>query len=97
MKHVVRGEDAVWRVIVDYKYWVGSKQFSGSLKRVSARKRPSEQLAKQYLELKNVSVHYHPNNPQISVLIPGITWDDFGIFMAGVGFFTIGLFILWFR
>ncbi|MFQ5629678.1 MAG: DUF3592 domain-containing protein [bacterium] len=87
--------------MVTYEYSIGKKKYSGSsnLKfpgfggRINRLDAATKAIAK-YPPGKKISVYYHPENPEITLLRPGPTWDIFGQFALGITLLVIGFFFL---
>lgn len=101
---IVRSEVAqnrgAWPVIT-YEYTINGKPFTGSssLKfpgfggRTSRLDAAKKTIAK-YPPGQKVPVYYNPQNPALSMLRPGPTWDIFGQLGLGMTLLATGMFFL---
>lgn len=79
---------------IDGRSFVGSSSvdfpgFGGRGNRLDV----AEKLVAQYAAGKEIDVYYDPENPAISLLKPGPTWDLFG--KAGLGAFFVAAGVFW--
>ncbi len=81
--------------IIEYTYIVGGQSRKSSKIAMAdfnpgGRER-AEQLLKPYRVGASVTVHVSPNNPDISLLEPGLRWPLLGRFLGGLFLFSAGV------
>lgn len=67
-----------------YMYTVGDHQYK--VETISAPHRPWQPLiqrrTRSHAKLEEVLVYYHPENPALALLIPGVNWSSVSVFMG---------------
>ena len=76
---------------VYYSYRVESDEFKGKLHKEGTKR--VEELDEKYPKGSEIIVYYHPSNPALSVVEPGINFSILEI-IGSIIFFTIGIFML---
>lgn len=85
-----------WRVRISYEYEVGERNFSGDRLRFSRRlggrtREQAEQAVVSYAPGGPIEVHYDPEQPARSVIVPGPDRRAWFGLIVGVGLFAIAL------
>jgi len=92
--------EARWTADVRYDYSVGGRSFSGTTisfvfpQEEWGKKCFPQRVVDRYPVGKTVRVYYHPSNPKLAVLEPGISYVNFWWLVIAVGFLALGLLAL---
>jgi hypothetical protein len=92
---VISGEGTEYRAIVKYQYSVDGIPYEGDTVRFgrsSAWKSTAEKICKKYPKGVTARVSYNPENPQSSVLIPGISPSIYVIVFLSICFLILGIY-----
>ena len=84
---------------VSYRYLVNGREIEGNrvffgYEHSSRADAEAERVAAQYSEGEQVVVYYSPSDPELSVLRPGVTFDDLLPALAGAALFVFGVIML---
>lgn len=93
--------NSLWIPEVSYTYQIDGNSYQGSqirfahldFRRRGARQRAQE-VINPYANFPTVVVHYKPDQPEVSVLEPGLTLRSFSLITDAIGFFFIGLVLM---
>lgn len=85
---------------IQFEYIVGDVRYQHTMK-FSNDITPSQEFAKSYTQKypvgAKVQVFYHPDNPEVSTLEPGLGRGDWLVFVIGIGTFIFGILFFLFR
>lgn len=90
------GESKVWEPLISYEYVVKAEKFIGSdiggPMRPNAHPKYAQEVINSYPKGKTVSVFYNPAQPEMALLLPGISGETkVLLFFAGVALFEVCL------
>lgn len=84
---------------IRYSYSVGSQPYESKTVWVgddffSSNPSSHEEIIRQFPSNTKVTVHYDPTHPEVAVLKPGLFLSNYGLFVAGTGLMSVGVWIL---
>lgn len=80
---------------IQYEYNVSGQEIQGARRSFTEMRtnsvRRAEQILTRYPQGSSVTVYYHPDNPSLSVLEPGVKWWTYILMIVVFGLLVFGI------